>query len=109
MKLADQIESGTESSTIHIGLPAFLGVSISSVANVKGALVESLLDGPAAAAGVQEGSVITKVGGTPITTGSALRTALQKYQPGDHVKISWTDATGASHSATVTLATGPAD
>lgn len=109
VNLADQIESGKESSTIHIGLPAFLGVSISPTSAVKGALVESLLDGPAAQAGVQAGSVITKVGGTTITTGSALKTALGKYQPGDHVKISWTDADGTSHSATVTLATGPAD
>ena len=109
VSVADQIEAGNESSTIHIGLPAFLGVSISSASSVKGALVESLLNGPAAAAGIRPGAVITKVGGTSITTGSALRTALAKYQPGDHVKITWTDAAGTSHSATVTLATGPAD
>jgi S1-C subfamily serine protease len=110
VQLADQIESGTKSSTIHIGLPPFLGVSISSTSTAKGALVESLLDGgPAADAGIQPGSVITKVGGTTVTTGSGLRKALQKYEPGQHVKITWTDASGSSHSATVTLATGPAD
>jgi len=109
VSVADQIEAGNESSTIHIGLPAFLGVSISSASSVKGALVESLLNGPAAAVGIRPGAVITKVGGTSIATGSALRTALANYQPGDHVKITWTDAAGSSHSATVTLASGPAD
>ena len=112
VSVADQIEAGHESSTVHIGLPAFLGVQISSASSVKGALVESLLEGPASAAGIRPGSVITKVGGTAITTGSALRTALQKFQPGDHVKITWAnpaDAAGSSHSATVTLASGPAD
>ena len=110
VSVADQIEAGHESSTIHIGLPAFLGVSISSTATSPGALVESLLDGgPAADAGVTAGSVITKVGGTKITTGAGLKTALQKYEPGERVTITWTDAAGASHSSTVTLATGPAD
>ena len=109
VSVADQIESGKETATIHIGLPAFLGVSISSLSTAPGATVESLLNGPAAQAGVTAGSVITQVGNTKITTGPALRTALQKYQPGQRVKITWTDPAGASHSATVTLATGPAD
>jgi S1-C subfamily serine protease len=109
MKIADQIESGKETATVHIGLPAFLGVSVDST-STGGALVQNLLSGgPAASAGITQGSTITRVGGTSVTTGSGLKTALQKYKPGDSAKITWTDASGASHSATVKLGTGPAD
>jgi hypothetical protein len=34
---------------------------------------------------------------------------LGAHEPGDQVRIAWTDTSGQSHSATVTLATGPAD
>src|SRR4051794_14373339 len=104
VKVADQIESGEESSTVHIGLPAFLGVSIAP-ASSNGATVASLLDGgPAASAGVTPGSVITRVGDTAVTSGNGLKAAMQKHNPGDRVKITWTDASGTSQSATVTLA-----
>jgi hypothetical protein len=31
------------------------------------------------------------------------------HKPGDKVALTWTDASGASHTATVTLVQGPAD
>jgi hypothetical protein len=34
---------------------------------------------------------------------------MQKLQPGQQVRVGWVDAAGASHSAMVTLGTGPAD
>jgi S1-C subfamily serine protease len=111
LNIADQIESGKESSTIHIGLPPFLGVGVAQdTGSVDGAAVSSLLDGgPAAAAGITDGSVITKVGGTRVHSGTALKSTLAAYQPGDKVTVTWTDPAGTSHTATVTLATGPAD
>jgi hypothetical protein len=33
---------------------------------------------------------------------------LVKYHPGDSIQVSWTDQSGQSHTATLTLATGPA-
>jgi S1-C subfamily serine protease len=106
--IASQIESGRESSEIHIGLPAFLGVSVEDAS--QGALVQGLLDGgPAADAGITPGSVITAVGGRQISSADTLKSALADYDPGQRTKISWTDPSGAPHSATVTLGTGPAD
>jgi S1-C subfamily serine protease len=35
--------------------------------------------------------------------------ALAGHDPGDEVSVTWTDATGQSQTAPVTLATGPAD
>jgi S1-C subfamily serine protease len=109
VSIASQIESGKASSTIHIGYPALLGVSIATDTG-SGALVESTVpNGPAAGAGIAAGDTITSVGGKSISSPAGLKAALGKYHPGDKVSIGWTDGNGQSHSATVTLTTGPAD
>ena len=64
---------------------------------------------PADSAGIVAGDTITAVGSTTITSPTDLSTALAQYKPGQSVKITWTDASGQSHSATVTLIAGPAD
>jgi hypothetical protein len=38
-----------------------------------------------------------------------MTTAMQAYHPGDKVTIGWTDDSGQTHTASVTLTTGPAD
>jgi S1-C subfamily serine protease len=110
--IADQIESGNETSTIHIGYPAFLGVQLSaSAANTTGGVpVGGVVTGSAAAgAGIVAGDTITAVDGTAVANSTALTAAMAKHEPGDSVKISWTDASGASHSQTLKLGNGPAD
>jgi S1-C subfamily serine protease len=57
---------------------------------------------------VAAGDVITAVGGTPVTSASALTAALAGSAPDDRVTLTRTDTNGVSHTATVTLATGPA-
>jgi S1-C subfamily serine protease len=107
--IAGQIESGAETSTIHIGYPAFLGVSLSSNP-ARGALVTGVLRrGPADAAGITAGDTITAVGGHAVSSADSLRSVLAGYQPGQSVSVSWTGPDGTSHSATVTLIVGPAD
>jgi S1-C subfamily serine protease len=107
--VADKIESGVETKTIHIGLPAFLGVSVHP-ANGHGALVEGLLPGgPAAAAGITPGSVVTAVNGKSVTSPDSLKANLQAYNPGDETTVTWTTRSGSSKTATVKLGTGPAD
>ncbi len=106
--IADQIESGVETSKIHIGLPAFLGVSVED--NAQGAVVAGLLSGgPASGAGITPGSMITAVDGNRVTSSASLKSTLAKYQPGQRVTVTWTGTDGAAHSASVTLASGPAD
>jgi S1-C subfamily serine protease len=112
LSVAKQIESGQETATVHIGLPAFLGVQLSSQATGTsgGALVGGVVSGSAAAkAGITAGATITAVGSTSVTSSSDLSTAMTKYNPNDSVKVSWTDSSGQSHTATVTLGSGPAD
>ena len=108
LSVAEQILAGQETDEITIGLPAFLGVSLSD--STSGAVVAGALDGtPAAKAGIAEGDTITAIDGTAVGSADALSTAIGTHEPGDSVKVAWTDSTGTSHAATVVLIDGPAD
>ena len=75
----------------------------------SGATIAGVLSGsPAAGSGLTAGDVITAVGGQTVTSSSQIQSILGTYHPGDKVSISWTDASGQSQTATVTLASGPA-
>jgi S1-C subfamily serine protease len=117
LSISRQIEAGDGSSTVHIGATGFLGVEVESagsaagqgVAAGSGAVVTGVLQGtPAAGAGLSEGDVITSVDGTSVSSPTALQAALEQHHPGDSIRIGWTDQFGQAHSATVTLANGPA-
>lgn len=112
------IEAGADTATVEIGYPAFLGVSLSSgvstspysrsVATSSGALIAGVVEGgPAAEAGLTAGDTVTAVDGTAVASADALSEALAQREPGETVAISWTDSSGASHSAQVTLVEGP--
>lgn len=106
LRIEHKILAGDASSTITIGSRAALGVEIdsgTSAAYVAG--VES--GGAAAAAGISAGDTITSLDHTTVSGYDDLTTLLKRFQPGDRVEIGWTDAAGASHTATVTLGTGP--
>ena len=132
--IADQIEAGKASSTVHIGATPFLGIQVSSSSagstggdgspyggyfgngygdgssTASGATVAGTVSGSAAAqAGLTEGDVITSVAGHAITSPTGVSSALASHHPGDKISISWTDQTGQSHTATVQLGAGPAD
>jgi S1-C subfamily serine protease len=108
LSIADKIESGQASSRIHIGSPAFLGVSLQD--SEGGPVVASIANGtPAASSGLQVGDVITSVDGKSVSSAQALSTTIAGHRPGDRISLGWTDTSGQSHTATITLATGPAD
>jgi S1-C subfamily serine protease len=109
LSIAEQIVGGVDDATIHQGYPAFLGISVLG-SSTSGATVAGVLtDGPADQAGLVAGDVITAIGGTTITSADDVSTALAAVHPGDPVTVTWTGAAGQAQSATVTLATGPAD
>ncbi|OOB91073.1 septum formation initiator [Rathayibacter sp. VKM Ac-2630] len=114
LDIVAQIEAGADTATIEIGYPAFLGVSLSgatpfsSSTGAAGAVIGGVIDGtPAATAGLAAGDVVTAVDGTPVASADALSAALADREPGESVTLSWTDASGAAHSAPVTLTEGP--
>jgi len=74
-----------------------------------GADVAGVVNGsPASKAGLAQGDVITAVGGKSVSSPDDLTSIMAGYHPGDKVQVTWTDSSGQSHTATVTLATGPA-
>jgi S1-C subfamily serine protease len=130
LSIASQIESGSGSSSVHVGPTAYLGVLISSSqpstspypggsynpyggqnggSSTTGADVAGVVNGgPAAKAGLAEGDVITSLDGHAISSASDLSSLIVSYKPGDRVQVGWTDTSGTSHTTTITLGTGPA-
>ena len=111
LSIARQIEAGQASSTVHLGTTAFLGVGIadSSQQGSSGVTIAGAESGtPAANAGLTQGDVITSVAGQAVSSGTSIQQVLGAHHPGDKVSIAWTDASGQSHTAMVTLANGPA-
>jgi S1-C subfamily serine protease len=117
VSIASKIESGTSTSTIHIGATAFLGVGISTQGSAVGgagtsasgaAIAQVLQGGAAEGAGIQAGDVIVSLGGRSVTSSNGLRDALVSHHPGDTVPVSWVDQSGQQQSASVVLGSGPA-
>ncbi|WJX99787.1 trypsin-like peptidase domain-containing protein [Curtobacterium sp. 458] len=107
--IADKILAGESSSTITIGLPAFLGVEVSGTATTGGVAVAGTVEGSGAAkAGLGAGDVITALDGTAVSTSDALTAAIQAHSVGDRVTVTYTDSAGTSHTVTITLTAGPA-
>jgi S1-C subfamily serine protease len=126
LSIAKQIEGAQASSTVHLGATAFIGIGLESTStgegsgsgegfglgdgqSVSGVEIAGAQAGtPAAAAGLAEGDVITALDGKAVTTGTDIQDILIGEHPGDKVSLSWTDTSGQSHTATITLGTGPA-
>jgi S1-C subfamily serine protease len=121
LSIAKQIEAGTTSADVHIGATSFLGVGFSSQSSSQGGfqgsgntgstgavIGEAVSGSPAAKAGLVAGDEITSVGGVSVSAASDVAHALVKYHPGDSLSVTYLDQAGASHTTTVTLATGPA-
>lgn len=108
LAITRQIQKGIATSSIHIGYPGFLGVSV--LPSSSGALVQGALQGgPAAKAGIGAGDRITRVNNTTITNSTQLRKTVSAYEPGSRVSVTYTDPNTGRHTVSVTLATGPAD
>ena len=106
--IANRILAGQAGNGIYIGPVGYLGVSVRTDDSGTGVLVVGVVAGsPAEKAGITAGSVITAVNSTVVDSPTALGDALHQYKPGDKVKISWILG-NTTHSATVTLTSGPA-
>jgi len=78
-------------------------------ASGTGVTISGVVSGSAAAqAGLAAGDQITSVAGHNVTSASDIGSVLGHYHPGNKISISWTDQSGQSHTATVTLGAGPA-
>jgi S1-C subfamily serine protease len=129
LSIADQIAAGHASSTVHIGLGGFLGVTIGDASNPggcvsnggagggfgggfggytppvnSGALICEVYPGtPADSAGLTSGDVITAVNGQTVASSDALTNLTAGDHPGDTLTITYVDSSGAKHQTNVTL------
>ena len=102
MKIADQIEDGKASETVHIGESAMLGVSVVSNGDTTGAVVGDVLaDGKADEAGIEAGDVITSFAGKTVESAHSLSSLLNEQHPGDKVEVGWVDQAGQQHKETI--------
>ena len=133
LAIAKKIQSGEGGDTIHVGAnAAIIGVGVTDdgsangygdpygsngdlggsagggTSSGSGAYVTQVQEGSAAVdAGITEGSTITSVDGNRVSSASELTHLMVPYQPGDKVKVEWTDSSGESRSATIELGSGP--
>ena len=104
LRIAGDLENGTQNARYDYGSPAFLGIGLGGSSTRVGVVYPGT---PAARAGVVPGVTVTRVSTTRVSTARQLRAAVTAYSPGDQVRLTWTDRTGTSHVATVTLTAGP--
>jgi S1-C subfamily serine protease len=115
LTIANQIESGHGPTAIHLGDTAFLGVAVTTRRNVRhdtstrsaATITDVARGGPAAAAGLAAGDSILAVAGRKVSTPTELGSLILSRKPGAQVSVKYTDRSGATHTADVTLASGP--
>jgi S1-C subfamily serine protease len=118
LAVVNQIRAGQAGSQVILGQVGYLGISVTDLTPAiaaqvglnmtSGALVVGVISGsPADQAGLGQYAVITDVAGNPVNSTTDLGNVLHSYKPGDQVQVTWTDQASASHTATITLTTGP--
>jgi S1-C subfamily serine protease len=107
--IAEQIGSGNDSATIHVGGTAFLGVEATtdSYAGTGAAITTVVPGSPAEAAGLVPGDLITSVGGQTVSSPDELSAIVMTQKPGASISAMYLDQDGATQTTSVTLASGP--
>jgi putative serine protease PepD len=86
----------------------WLGAKVSNGADSQGATVVGVATpSPAAAAGLSNGALVTRVDDQPIPNAEALLAIVQSTAPGTQVKMAFVDPSGDARTVTVTLGTDP--
>jgi S1-C subfamily serine protease len=115
-QIAGQIVAGHGSNLVHVGNSAMLGILVGA-ATVPGTggdtgtgvkVEQTLPNTPASTAGLTAGDTITALNGITVNGSEALVTAMDRFHPGETVRLAWTDRAGGAHSGKLRLATGPA-
>ncbi len=79
------------------------------IANVNSGtlVIGTICGGPAAAAGMTAGSVITAVNGQAIGSPDSLTGTVSKFHPGDTIKVTWVSPSGQRSTSSIKLTAGP--
>lgn len=110
LKVAKAIQDGRASSTVHIGVPGMLGVSVLPTGTSAGAQVAGVTAGsPADRIGLGEGDTITAIDGHPVSSAAALTELIRAHRAGETIRVGWVDGAGSPHSAMARLVVGLPD
>ena len=104
LDIAHQITTKKPSGDVHIGPHAILGIQLGNESTDVAGVQPG---GPADEAGIDAGSSITSIDGKAVSSSDELRALLDRHAVGDRVKVEWTDSSGDSQQATITLVEGP--
>ncbi|HEX9499259.1 MAG TPA: trypsin-like peptidase domain-containing protein [Mycobacterium sp.] len=84
----------------------WLGAQVSDGADTKGVTVVGVVTGsPAAAAGLSNGALVTRIDDQPTPNAESLAAIVQSKAPGTHVTMAFVDPSGDAKTVTVTLET----
>jgi len=80
-----------------------------NIANVNSGtlIIGTICGGPAMAAGMTAGSVITAVNGQAIGAPASLTGVVSKFKPGTTIKVSWVSPSGQRSTSSIKLTAGP--
>ena len=80
-----------------------------TIANVSSGtlILGTICGGPAQAAGMTAGSVITAVNGQAIGSPESLTSVVSKYHPGDTISVTWVSPSGQRSTSSIKLTAGP--
>jgi S1-C subfamily serine protease len=95
--------SSCQATNQQSGIPAHIA-PVSSGALILGILCNTT----ASSQGLVPGDVITSVEGQPVTTPNSLTSITAQYHPGDTVSVNWESISGARHTSSMVLGSGPA-
>ncbi|MDH6196514.1 serine protease Do [Mycobacterium frederiksbergense] len=109
LAIAGQIRSRTPAPAVHIGPPTMLGVGVRTAQRQGiGVIVQDVMrGGPAEAAGLMPGDLLTVIEGTPLDSARTLTLVLDQHYPGDVIGLTWLDRSGQQRTGKATLVAGP--
>jgi len=109
MAIVEQIRSGVETDTVHIGPSAFMGVRVADEQGATGVTLDgTIADTPADKAGLVAGDIVTAVDGVSVLTLAELKAIVTSHDPGDVITVTYTDMDGVVQNVQLTLTEGPA-
>jgi S1-C subfamily serine protease len=110
MQIVTEIRAGS-GPNIHIGDAAELGISVGQpVASqtLPGAYVSTVLPGtPAASLGMVANDRIVQINSLTINSANDLHKAMEQFSNGQTVHLTWIDASGTSHTGSLSLGLAP--
>ena len=121
LAIAQSIEAGTSSSTVHVGTTAYLGIEVvpngvatpgefgsGAPSTATGIVIEGLVAGsPAASSALKVGDTITSIDGKSVSTVAALSQYETTLKVGDRVTIGYANSNGVAATVNLRLAAGP--